>query len=175
MLENTSFYACVISPDMDRNWPGAVWMGISQRQISLFEAISSFKSPFLKEEKVACKTRVFASREALALWPRMELRHTPPPHKKGISAMRARYRRYPMKTMQIACDTPSAILSRKGIARYGGASRMGCIGPLPIKKDLLTWMWSCFHSWLLPPFLRCVCSLALPKTSAVCAPFLHGW
>ena len=30
-----------------------------------------------------------------------------------------------MKTRQSGCDTPSAIPSRKGIVRYGGASRIG--------------------------------------------------
>ena len=49
---------------------------------------------------------------------------TPPPHKKkrGISAILARY---PMKTRQMGAIPPSAILSRKGIARYGGVSRTG--------------------------------------------------
>ena len=41
----------------------------------------------------------------------------PPPLKRGISAILARY---PMKTRQIGAIPPSAILSRKGIARYGG-------------------------------------------------------
>ena len=41
---------------------------------------------------------------------------TPPP-KRGISAILARYH---MKTRQIDAIPPSAILSRKGIARYGG-------------------------------------------------------
>ena len=50
----------------------------------------------------------------------------PPPHKKGISAILARY---PVKARQNACDTPSAILSRKGIARYGGGG-INRIGPL---------------------------------------------
>ena len=40
---------------------------------------------------------------------------TPP--QRGISAILARYH---MKTRQNGCDTPSAILSRIGIARYGG-------------------------------------------------------
>ena len=44
------------------------------------------------------------------------------PHKRGISAILARY---PVKTRQNTCDTPSAILSRKGIARYGSVSRTG--------------------------------------------------
>ena len=41
----------------------------------------------------------------------------PPPSKRGISAILARY---PMKTRQMGAIPPSAILSRKGIARYGG-------------------------------------------------------
>ena len=40
-----------------------------------------------------------------------------PPLKRGISAILARY---PMKTRQMGAIPPSAILSRKGIARYGG-------------------------------------------------------
>ena len=45
-----------------------------------------------------------------------------PPLKRGISAILARY---PMKTRQMGAIPPSAILSRKGIARYGGVSRTG--------------------------------------------------
>ena len=48
----------------------------------------------------------------------------PSPHKRGISAILARYH---MKTTQMGAIPPSAILSRKGIARYGGLS---CTGPL---------------------------------------------
>ena len=51
----------------------------------------------------------------------MEVRY-PPPLKRGISAILARY---PMKTRQMGAIPPSAILSRKGIARYGGVSRTG--------------------------------------------------
>ena len=50
----------------------------------------------------------------------MEVRY--PPLKRGISAILARY---PMKTRQMGAIPPSAILSRKGIARYGGVSRSG--------------------------------------------------
>ena len=39
--------------------------------------------------------------------------------KRGISAMLARY---PLKTRQMVAMPPSAILSREGIARYGGLS-----------------------------------------------------
>ena len=45
-----------------------------------------------------------------------------PPLKRGISAILARY---PLKTRQMGAIPPSAILSRKGIARYGGVSRTG--------------------------------------------------
>ena len=45
----------------------------------------------------------------------MEVRY--PPLKRGISAILARY---PMKTRQMGAIPPSAIQSRKGIARYGG-------------------------------------------------------
>ena len=45
-----------------------------------------------------------------------------PPLKRGISAIPARY---PEKTRQKGAIPPSAILSRKGIARYGGVSRTG--------------------------------------------------
>ena len=46
----------------------------------------------------------------------------PPPLKRAISAI---FARYPMKTRQMGAIPPSAILSRKGIARYGGVSRTG--------------------------------------------------
>ena len=45
-----------------------------------------------------------------------------PPLKRGIAAIRARY---PMKTRQMGAIPPSAILSRKGIARYGGYLELG--------------------------------------------------
>ena len=48
----------------------------------------------------------------------------PPPPKRGISARLAQYH---MKTRQNGCNTPSAMLSRKGIARYGGGYlALGC-------------------------------------------------
>ena len=53
----------------------------------------------------------------------VEVRY-PPPLKRGISAILARY---PMKTRQVGAIPPSAILSRKGIARYGGVSRTGSL------------------------------------------------
>ena len=52
-----------------------------------------------------------------------------PPLKRGNSAILARY---PMKTRQMRAIPPSAILSRKGIARYGGVSRTG---PLRVGVD----------------------------------------
>ena len=45
-----------------------------------------------------------------------------PPLKRGISAILARY---PMKAREMGAIPPAAILSRKGIARYGGVSRTG--------------------------------------------------
>ena len=45
-----------------------------------------------------------------------------PPLKRGISAILARY---PMETRQMGAIPPFEILSRKGIARYGGVSRTG--------------------------------------------------
>ena len=47
--------------------------------------------------------------------------HTPPPQKGYLSDTSA----IPIKTRQMGAIPPSAILSRKGIARYGGLSRTG--------------------------------------------------
>ena len=55
----------------------------------------------------------------------VEVRYPPPPQKRGISAILARY---PFKTRQMGAIPPSAILSRKGIARWGGG--VSRIGPL---------------------------------------------
>ena len=61
----------------------------------------------------------------------MEVRSSPPPPPRGISALLARY---PMKTRQMGAIPFSAILSQKAIARYdgGGVSRAGplslCLG-----------------------------------------------
>ena len=46
----------------------------------------------------------------------------PPPPQRGISAILARY---PLKTRQMGAIPPSAILSWKGIARYGGYLALG--------------------------------------------------
>ena len=54
----------------------------------------------------------------------------PSPLKRGISAISARY---PMKTRQMGAIPPSAILSREGIARYGGVSRTG---PLSTAEEM---------------------------------------
>ena len=67
-----------------------------------------------------------------------------PPLKRGISAILARY---PMKTRQMGAIPPSAILSRKGIARYGGVSRTGPIireseTTIKIKFALFRWGWA---------------------------------
>ena len=59
---------------------------------------------------------------------------TPPPLKRGISAILARY---PLKTRQMGAIPPSAILSRKGIARYGGVSRTGPLRELCRKPNTL--------------------------------------
>ena len=51
----------------------------------------------------------------------VEVRY-PPPLKRGISAILARYL---LKTRQMGQIPPSAMLSRKGIARYGGYLAQG--------------------------------------------------
>ena len=56
----------------------------------------------------------------------------PPPVERGISEILARY---PRKTRQMGAIPPSAILSRKGIARYGGVSRTG-----PLRLLLDSWL-----------------------------------
>ena len=60
----------------------------------------------------------------------MEVRYPPPPLKRGISAILARY---PLKTR--GAILPFAILSRKGIARYGGA--VSRTGPLSSHMSLM--------------------------------------
>ena len=55
-------------------------------------------------------------------WRACEVEVRYPPLQRGISAILARY---PMRTRQMGAMPPSAILSRKGIARYGGVSRTG--------------------------------------------------
>ena len=57
-------------------------------------------------------------------WRACEVEVRYPPLKRGISAILARY---PIKTRQMGVIPPSAILSRKGIARYGGVSRTGLL------------------------------------------------
>ena len=59
----------------------------------------------------------------------MEVRY-PPSKKGGISAILARY---PMITRQMGAIPPSGILSRKGIARYRGVSRIG-----PLSSHILS-------------------------------------
>ena len=56
----------------------------------------------------------------------VEVRYAPLNLKGGISAILPRY---PMKTRHMGAIPPSAILSRKGIARYGGVSRTGPLSP----------------------------------------------
>ena len=62
----------------------------------------------------------FSERFPLCKACEVEVRY--PPLKRGISAILARY---PMKTRKKRAIPPSAILSRKGIARYGRVSRAG--------------------------------------------------
>ena len=63
----------------------------------------------------------------------VEVRY-PPPLKSGISAILARY---PKKTRQMGAIPPSAILSRKGIARYAGVSRTGPLSWHSYDRDVL--------------------------------------
>ena len=62
---------------------------------------------------------------SISPWESMRSGGAIPPLKRGISAILARH---PMKTRQMGAIPPSAILSRKGIARYGGVSRTGAKG-----------------------------------------------
>ena len=45
--------------------------------------------------------------------------------------------RYPIKTRQMGAIPPSTILSRKGVARYGGVSRTG---PLSHRQPQVLWL-----------------------------------
>ena len=58
-----------------------------------------------------------------------------PPQKGYLSDTRA----IPYENKANGCDTPSAILSRKGIARYGGVSRTG-----PLRLHHLQFVWHTF-------------------------------
>ena len=90
-----------------------------------------------------------------------------PPLKRGISAIPARY---PMKTRQMGAIPPSAILSRKGIARYGGVSR---IGPLSVGMKLEPF----FASKLATFPLKCsvLGSLKRPEAAtAFSSDLIHG-
>ena len=61
----------------------------------------------------------------------MEVRY--PPHKRGISAILARY---PMQTRQKSAIPPSAILSRKGIASiWGGISHWAAKGEMGLGES----------------------------------------
>ena len=73
---------------------------------------------------IGCDTpSPFSERFPLLRACEVEVRY--PPLKRGISAILARY---PMKTRQMGVIPPSAIRSRKGIARYGGGlSRTGLL------------------------------------------------
>ena len=74
---------------------------------------------------------------AVLPWRACEVEVREPPLKRGISAILARY---PMKTRRMGAIPPSAILSRKGIARYGGVS---CTGPLRCKWTRPFWETDC--------------------------------
>ena len=63
-------------------------------------------------------------------WRACEVEVRYPSLKRGISAILVRY---PLKTRQMVAIPPSAILSRKGIARFGGVSRIG-----PLRAQLVT-------------------------------------
>ena len=65
-------------------------------------------------------------------WESMRSGGAIPPLRRGISAILARY---PLKTRQMGAIPPSAILSRKGIARYGGVSRTGPLRTSPRAKE----------------------------------------
>ena len=67
---------------------------------------------------------------------------TPPPHRRGISAILARYH---MKTRQMAARSPSAIQSRKGIARYGGGISHWAAKGIGGKRG------NCFFGWWETP------------------------
>ena len=79
---------------------------------------------------IGCDTpSLFSERFPPLIACEVEVRYPPPPPQKGISAI---LERYPMKTKQMGAIPPSAILSRKGIARYGGASRTGPLSEIRI-------------------------------------------
>ena len=97
----------------------------------------------------------------------MEVRYRP--LKRGISAILARY---PMKTRQMGAIPPSAILSRKGIARYGGVSRHWAAKPGTGTRSPdfhilgAHTFWGCQSTWLvlspekkkpLPQVAMCAC------------------
>ena len=102
----------------------------------------------------------------------MEVRY--PPLKRGISAILARY---PMKTRQMGAIPPSAILSRKGIARYGGVSRTG-----PLRRSvreeyrgetttpLLHWKWACGGEWYAISLLSMLLKVATQSSAHIPMP-----
>ena len=98
---------CAIPPDYLSDTPLLRAMGFlvpQHGQLGDTPSLFSERSPLGEHAKWRCDTP------------------PPPPLKRGISAIPARY---PMKTRQMGAIPPSAILSRKGIARYGGVSRTG--------------------------------------------------
>ena len=71
----------------------------------------------------------------------MEVRYPPPPPPKGYLSDAGAI---PYENKANGCDTPSAILSRKGIARYGGVSRTGPLSLRSSKCFLGVQSWSPF-------------------------------
>ena len=74
---------------------------------------------------IGCDTPSLFSERFLWSTSEVEVRYPPPPPPKKKGGISAILPRYPMKTRQMGAIPPSAILSRKGVARYGGASRTG--------------------------------------------------
>ena len=71
----------------------------------------------------------------------------PPPHRRGVSAILARY---PLQTRQMRAIPPSATLSRKGIGRYGGVSRTGPLDGLGkvLICFLFVGVFCSLHTWI---------------------------
>ena len=82
-----------------------------------------------------------------------------PPLQRGISAILARY---PKKTKQMGAIPPSVILSRKGIARYGGGISHGAAKFTCCPPKLLQYLpLGAFASWSLNPE-RMICQQLKP-------------
>ena len=77
-------------------------------------------------------------------WRACEVEVRYPPREKGISAILARY---PMKTREMGAIPPSAILSRKGIALYGGVSCTGPVRKTPWAAGAPNYMETCTYTF----------------------------